>query len=82
MQGLPDAEHAAKKYGIKIIYGMEAYFVNDSSKSIYGDRITKFDEEFCVFDLETTGLDVMSNGITEIGAVKIINGKIRSSVNS
>ncbi len=33
--------------------------------------------EYVVFDLETTGLDLMSNGITEIGAVKIVNGKIK-----
>ncbi len=33
-------------------------------------------KEFVVFDLETTGLDLMSNGITEIGAVKISGGKI------
>ncbi len=35
------------------------------------------DTEYVVFDLETTGLDLMSNGITEIGAVKIVNGKIK-----
>ena len=35
------------------------------------------DTEYVVFDLETPGLDLMSNGITEIGAVKIVNGKIK-----
>jgi DNA polymerase III epsilon subunit family exonuclease len=35
------------------------------------------ESEYVVFDLETTGLDLMSNGITEIGAVKIVNGKIK-----
>lgn len=34
------------------------------------------DNVYVVFDIETTGLDVLNNGITEIGAVKIINGKI------
>lgn len=31
---------------------------------------------YVVFDLETTGIDFMNNGITEIGAVKLVNGKI------
>lgn len=35
------------------------------------------DNVYVVFDLETTGIDFMSNGITEIGAVKIVNGKIK-----
>ena len=35
------------------------------------------DNEYVVFDLETTGLELMSNGITEIGAIKIVNGKIK-----
>jgi DNA polymerase-3 subunit alpha (Gram-positive type) len=55
---------------------MEAYFVNDSSKSIYGDRITKFDEEFCVFDLELTGLSNINDKVTEIGALILKNGEI------
>ncbi len=34
-------------------------------------------DTFVVFDLETTGLDLMNNGITEIGAVKIEKGVIK-----
>ena len=47
--------------------------VFDKEKALPQDVM---DTEYVVFDLETTGLDLMSNGITEIGAVKIRNGEL------
>ncbi|MBQ8545827.1 MAG: PolC-type DNA polymerase III [Clostridia bacterium] len=82
VQAFPPVMLASEKVGMKIIYGMEAYFVNDSSKSIYGEKITKFDEEFCVFDLETTGLSNINDKITEIGAVILKNGEIIERYNT
>ena len=82
VQAFPPVMLASEKLGMKIIYGMEAYFVNDSSKSIYGEKATKFDEEFCVFDLETTGLSSINDKITEIGAVILKNGQIVDKYNT
>ena len=82
VQAFPPVMLASEKLGMKIIYGMEAYFVNDSSKSIYGEKITKFDDEFCVFDLETTGLSNINDKITEIGAVILKNGEIIDRYNT
>jgi DNA polymerase-3 subunit alpha (Gram-positive type) len=58
---------------------MEAYFVNDTNLPIYGDKRDDFSGEFCVFDLETTGLSRISDKITEIGAVIVKNGEIVDS---
>ncbi len=82
VQAFPPVMLASEKIGMKIIYGMEAYFVNDSSKSVYGEKITKFNEEFCVFDLETTGLSNINDKITEIGAVILKNGEIIERYNT
>ena len=78
VQGFPPAMVAAEKAGVKLIYGMEAYFVDDTAKAIFGDKESSFDDEFCVFDIETTGLSFQNDKITEIGAVIVKKGEIIS----
>ncbi len=81
-QGYQEAMLASEKIGQKVIYGLEAYFVNDTSGAIYGTYNEDFDAETIVFDIETTGLSVQNCKITEIGAVKIKNGKIIDTFNT
>jgi DNA polymerase-3 subunit alpha (Gram-positive type) len=61
---------------IKIIYGVEAYLLDDLGSSIYKGQSHSLDGEIVVFDIETTGLSPKREGITEIGAVKLRNGGI------
>lgn len=80
-QAFPDAMKAADKINkdeekIKIIYGVEAYFMDDLVESVKGDADTGFDGTFICFDIETTGLSAARDKITEIGAVKVENGII------
>ena len=82
VQGFPEAMLAAEKLGMKVIYGIEAYFVNNAARVIYGNYTGGFDEELVVFDIETTGLSAANCKITEIGAVKIKNGEVLEKFNS
>ncbi len=61
---------------LKVLYGMEAYYVNDTAKCVFGNKYPSFEDEMTVFDIETTGFDNRSCKIIEIGAVKIKSGKI------
>lgn len=80
-QAFPDAMKAADKINkdeekIKVIYGMEAYFMDDLVESVRGEADTPLDGTFICFDIETTGLSASRDKITEIGAVKVVNGEI------
>ena len=80
-QAFPDAMKAADKINkdeekIKVIYGVEAYFMDDLVESVKGESDTSFDGTFICFDIETTGLSASRDKITEIGAVKVVNGAI------
>ena len=78
VQAFPEAYWAGKKHNIKILYGIEAYMVDDGLniiQNIDNDKDIN-DYTYLVFDLETTGLDNQRDEIIEIGAVKIKDGKI------
>ncbi len=72
----PNAWHSAKN--IKILYGVEAYFINDVDDRvvIHGDKEQDFTQDIVCFDIETTGLDKRTEAITEIGAVVLRNGEV------
>ncbi len=69
-------EEPDKQDFFKIIYGMEAYLVDDLHEIVTAEKGQDFSADFVVFDIETTGFSPVSNRIIEIGAVKVINGEI------
>lgn len=77
VQGFPDAQAAARKYGLKILYGCEFYMIEDKLKFIMNpcDRILN-KASYVVFDTETTGLSAKYNRVIEFGAVKVEHGTV------
>ena len=61
---------------MKVLYGVEAYLVPDKSPSVFLSKNQDLDVEYCVLDIETTGLSFKTEKITELGAVKLKNGEI------
>ncbi len=82
VQAFPDAMNAAEGTDVKVIYGVEAYLVDDLGNVVMCPRGQSLKDEFVVFDIETTGLSKENDRITEIGAVKVQEGKILDSFSS
>ena len=83
-QAFPIMWKAGKKHGVKIIYGLEAYFANDmdGNNAVIGKSKLPIDTEFVAFDIETTGLNALNDRMTEIGAVIFSGGNIISTFSS
>ena len=84
VQAFPDMWMAGKKYGVKIIYGCECYFVNDmdGNKAVHGKCALPLESEFVAFDIETTGLNAVNDRMTEIGAVIFSGGSVKEEFNT
>ncbi len=67
---------------IKVLYGMEAYYVNDMVPVVNGPDDSPLNGEVVVFDIETTGLSNKTERITEIGAVRMVGGEVKESFNT
>ena len=76
VQAFPEVMNTAAGKGIKILYGMEAYYVNDMVPAVDGKVDGTLSDEFIVFDIETTGLSNATERITEIGAVRLRGGEV------
>lgn len=77
VQAFPEANHAKiKNPDFKIIYGCEAYLVDDLKSLVEDSKGQSLNDSFVVFDLETTGFSPVKNRIIEIGAVKVENMEI------
>ncbi len=83
VQSFPDAFHLQKDGKLppdfKIIYGVEAYLVDDTKCIVKGEDNTSLSSDFVVFDIETTGLSSEKHKIIEIGAVKVSGGQVVKS---
>lgn len=77
VQAFPAANHTFKSDDpFKIIYGVEAYLVDDLQEIVTNGKKQSLNESYVVFDIETTGFVKTKNKVIEIGAVKIENGGI------
>ena len=78
VQAFPDAHKylGKSKADIKVIYGVEAYLVPDKDNCVAFPKGQSLDTEYCVLDIETTGLSFRTEKITEIGIMKYKNGEV------
>ncbi len=77
VQGFPAAFHAAEKYKLKMIYGVEINLVDDGMAITFNDAHTPLkDATYVVFDIETTGLSAIYDKVIELSAVKMQNNNV------
>ncbi|MDO4519559.1 MAG: PolC-type DNA polymerase III [Eubacteriales bacterium] len=87
VQAFPEANHCFDAWGgivpkdsdFKVLYGMEAYLVDDLKGMVTNSKGQKLDERYVVFDIETTGFSPLTCNIIEIGAVLVEKGQVKDT---
>lgn len=82
VQAFPDAQRAAEKHGLKMIYGAEMYMIDTKLGFVMNPSpINLSQASYVIFDLETTGLSARYDRVIEFGAVKVVQGMVRERLN-
>ena len=78
VQAFPEAHKLLGRdnKNMKVIYGVEAYLAPDKMPSVTNSKGQSIDTTYCVLDLETTGFSAKTEKITEIGVMKVKDGKV------
>ncbi len=76
VQAFPDASDFAEKAGIKLLYGVETYIIDDLETIVKNSKNQSLNGEYVIFDIETTGFHNRTCKIIEIGAIKYFDGKV------
>ncbi len=78
VQAFPEAHKYLEKANpdLKVIYGVEAYLAPDNVSCVSFSKGQSIDTTYCVLDLETTGLSFRTEKITEVGIMKVKDGKV------
>ena len=81
VQAFPEAYHLLGRDNpdMKVIYGVEAYLAPDKENSVTNAKGQPLDTTYCVLDLETTGFSAVTEKITEVGIMKVKDGKVNST---
>ena len=78
VQSFPEAHKLLGRdnQDMKVIYGVEAYLAPDKENSVVNPKGQSIDTTYCVLDLETTGFSPVTDKITEVGIMKVKDGKV------
>jgi len=76
-QAYPEAHWAAKSNDIKMIYGFEAYLIDEEVPIAYNPQpINLREATYVVFDIETTSLSAVYGKIIQLAGVKMHKGNV------
>lgn len=77
VQAYPEADSHSRITGVQALFGVEAYMVDTEAHPLTGTHDPAWrSRPLVVVDVETTGLSPRTHQVIELGAVKIVDGRV------